>query len=265
VSAAAVPPLTIKQHQLVRRALPMVDEEAARLKRKYGWAVEEEDLRSAGKLALYQCASRFDEQRRVPFEGYARFRVRGAMRSLVKAETRGARLKREMTRAAAERMADYHDDYDVLRDDLTEIQRRLDLMCDRQASATWLAGASQARREADQDPEAAAEYAQVLDALEDVVAPLAKDERALLDLVFGCGFNLERTAEELGVVKDTAWRRIHRVLDKLRVALAALGVTRAPEPMSHPAVRPLLLVRALRPGSEADDEPPASGDPPQQR
>jgi RNA polymerase sigma factor for flagellar operon FliA len=262
--------LTIHQHGLVSRALHVVDEEAAKLRARFGDLVDANDLKSKGKLALYQCARRFDRQRCRSFEGYARFRVRGAMLDHVARETISARVRRKIERASAERVADYHDDYDVLRDDRSEMQRRLDLMCAREAAAAYLAGAEQARHEAGHDPEAAAEYAETIAALDTVVTPLSEDERTLLDLLYASDFNLEQAAAELGVVKETAWRRIHRLLERLRIALVALGVTQAPEPMSHPSVRPVLVARApprttprnAATGPEVGDE---MGDPAKQR
>jgi len=269
VTDEALPVLTIQQHGLVRRALHVVDEEAAKTKSKYDDAVDADDLKSRGKLALYQCAQRFDKARCRSFEGYARFRVRGAMLDHVACETTAARVQRKIARASAERVADYHDDYDVLRHERDEFQRRLDLMCEREVAAAYLAGGEQARREAGHDPEAAADYAETIAALDTAVMPLSAEERMLLDLLFASDFNLEQAAAELDVVKETAWRRIHRLLDKLRVALVALGVTHAPQPMRHPSVRPVLVPRAPRRAvsntatrPEVDDAP---DDPPEQR
>lgn len=277
----ALPVLTIRQHGLVRRALHVLDEEAARIKAQYGDAVDFEELKADGKLALYECAQRFDERVCPSFEAYARFRVRGTMLDQVATETTEARVRKRMERAAAQRIADYHDDYDVLRHDRPEFLRRLDLMCDRVATAMHLSGSEQARREAGDNPEAAAAYAEEIAALETVIAPLNAEERELLDLIYASDFNLEQAGAALGVVKETAFRRIHRLLDKLRVALVALGVTHAPEPMRHPNVRPVLVPRTPRPattneatgteddhGRELDDGSEmgdAAGDPEKQR
>jgi RNA polymerase sigma factor for flagellar operon FliA len=250
------PPLTIKQHGLVRRALYVVDEEAAKVARRYGGLVPLDDLRTAGKLALYGCARRFVEGPGRTFEGYARFRVRGAMKDEVRCETREARVRREMARAGTNHMGDYHDDYDILRHDPAELERRLDAMCDEHATVMWLGGAMQARREAEQDPEAAAEYADTLAALDVVLGPIGEDDRTLLDLVFASGFKIEEAADALGVVRETAGRRLKRVLERLRRALAPLGVLAPPEPMSHPGVRPILVGR----GPPREKRPPGGGD-----
>jgi RNA polymerase sigma factor (sigma-70 family) len=253
-------PLTIKQHMLVKRAQHVVDEEAAWLGRKYRGLVDVDDLKSEGKLALYRSVLRFDEQVSPELVPYARRRVRGSMLRLVKAETRQAKVKRSVAIASAERMANYTDDFNIqkLRDDLDELQRRIDLAASRHASAMWLAGASEAKLQAVDDPEFAVEFGETIAALEAVLKPLPEKDRTLLDLVFASGFNLEQAGEELGVDRQTAWRRTQRILEKLRQDLTALGVTRAPRPAGYAVVRPLLVPRAPpkeRPPDASHDAP----------
>jgi RNA polymerase sigma factor FliA len=247
-------PLTIQQHQRVLRALHVIDDEALKLKRRYGTLVDVDDLASEGKLALYDCARRFDEKICPAFEPYARLRVRGAMLNHLKCETRYARVVREMRVASAESVADYHDDFDILRHTAEEFQRRIDLMCQEHAAAMFLAGAEQAKREAEHEPEAAREYAHAIAVLAEVVKPLAAEDRRLLDMIYASNFNLDQAADDLGVSRKTAWRRLHRVLDQLRRALVLLEVRRAPPPMDLRHTRHVLVDRT--PGSkEADDEP----------
>jgi RNA polymerase sigma factor for flagellar operon FliA len=248
------PPLTIAQHGLVRKALYVVGEEAAKLKRKYGALVELDDLMSLGKIALYGCARRFVAAPGRTFAGYARFRVRGAMRDDIRGATREARVRREMAREGSHRMADYHDDFDVLRHERSEFERRLDLMTEHHATAMWLGGAMQVRREAEQDPEAAAEYARTLAVLDDVLGPLDADERQLLDLIYASEFEVGEVAEALGVVRETAGRRIKRLLEQLRRALVARGITYAPQPMNHAGVRPSLVPRGPPPERRRDGD-----------
>ncbi len=246
-------PLTIQQHLKVRSALPMVEEHAQHFERKYAGLVRGDDLRGEGKLALCDVVRRFDETRRKVedadakrardgFEVFASYRVKGAMRNHVKAETRQQRIRKEIDRAFYNRMADYGDDYDILRHDQPEFQRRLDVMCQHALSAMLFAGAEQARREAEDDPAAAVEYAESLATLRVLVLALKPEERQILDLVFGYGFNLDEAADAMVVVKLTAWRRLHRVLESLRRELEMLGMKDMPVPvkLSRP---PLCLVR----------------------
>jgi RNA polymerase sigma factor (sigma-70 family) len=249
-----LPPLTIQQHRMAVRMEHVVAEQAKIVLGDYHGLVDEEELHSEGKLALCRAILRYDETKSSDPEAHARGRVRGAMLRLVKTETRARKLKRVMQRAAAERMATYVEDFDVmkLRDKREQVEELLDKISDRLASAMWLAGANEEKQQASDDPEAAAEYAETIAALEVVLKPLPEKERLLLDLIFASSFNLEDAAEEMGVDRQTAWRRLQRVLEKLRRELYMLGVARAPAAVVHPFVRPLLTPRAPRRSSEED-------------
>jgi RNA polymerase sigma factor (sigma-70 family) len=251
-------PPRIDQHKQVRAALPLVEKHARHFEREYGRLVEGDDLRTVGKLALYAAARRFDEKRvTVPradetgmsgFEVFASFRIKGAMRNAVKAETKQERIKKEMDRAFYNRMAEYTDDFDILRHDQPEFQRRLDVMCQHALSAMFYAGAEQARREDEHDAETALAYAESLATLRVLVLALKPDERQVLDLVYGHGFNLDDAADAMNVARVTAWRRLHRVLESLRREFEAIGLTDMPVPvkLSRP---PLCLVRPPPVGS----------------
>jgi RNA polymerase sigma factor for flagellar operon FliA len=244
-------PLTIKQHQMVRAALPLIEKHAAYFERKYRGLVQGDDLRAEGKLALYDAARRYDEARGKSFETFASYRVMGAMVNLVRAETRQARILKEVDRAFYNRMADYHDDFDVLRHDQPEFQRRLDMMCQHAAAAMFVAGAEQAHREEEQDPAAAMEHAESLATLRALVSALKPDERQLLDLTYRHGFHLHEAADAMNVARITAWRRLQRVLESLRREFEAIGEQGMPGPvkLSRP---PLCLVQPppLGPGEK---------------
>lgn len=245
------PPLTLKQHARVRHAAHVAEEEAEQIKRRYTTLVDRDDLRSIGTLALYECARLFDETVGVVFSTYARLRVRGAMMRHVKCESRQRRVVHEIRIASAELMAGYADDFDILRHSREEFQHRIDLMCERHAAAMFLAAAEQARLESESDVDAAREYAHAIAGLAEVVAPLDEGDRRLLDLIYASRFNLDEAARDLGVVRKTAWRRLHRVLDQLRLALIALEVTRAP-----PRASPAATIVQLRPVLSDRGPPP---------
>lgn len=242
------PPLTIKQHADVKRALYLVDEEAVKVGAMFGLAAKHhaiDDLRTIGKLALYDSVRRFDEARKVKLAGFARLRVRGAMIDTVKAERKEARLLRGMARAVAYGMADYFDDFDVLRDDDAELQRRLDLFCDTADAIMFMAGAEETRRQADDDGTAGREeYAWTFSALAEVVQGIDPDGRALLDMVFATGFNLQQAADDLGVDRQTAWRRLRRLLGDMRRLLNTRCVREAPAPRNDVPIPEVLQERA---------------------
>jgi RNA polymerase sigma factor (sigma-70 family) len=246
-------PLTIKQHLMVSRTIDVVDEELERARYKYGTALDESDARSNANKALIACARRFEEGRGKSFATYARFRVRGVMLSHVRAAGRRDRILLQMRRALANRMAEYHDDFDSARHDKDECQRRLDAMGAEHAIAMALAGGEAARLAAAEDSEIADEYIDAIEAVEKVVGTLDKEERRLLDLIYASDFTFEEVAAELGVEKGTAWRRLRRLLPKLRRELHKRGVKKAPPPMDLPLARPVLL-RVVRPERDTTDE-----------
>lgn len=227
-------PLTIQHHTWVRGAIHVVEEQALKIARKRNLRPDDpavDDLRSVGKLALYNAVRRYDPAKVKSFAGYARFRVRGAMLNSLQATTRTARIEREMARAMANRMAEYTDDFDILRHDTAEFARRLDELCEHAATTMFVAGAELARRELDDDQaEGREEYARALLLLGELVRALKAEERTLLDLLYGCGFDLQAAAERLGVVKTTAWLRLRRLLVSLRRELNKRFVYHAPHP-----------------------------------
>ena len=189
--SAMEPPLTIKQHNQVKRALHVVDEEALHVAAMLGLSPKDhrvDDFKTIGKLALYEAVIRLDEKRST-LANFGRLRVRGAILDTVKRETRVERIELAMARAVAYRMADYWDDYNIFKHDEEECDRRLDLLVESAAVVMFAAGVEQARREADEDGVAGREeYARAIAVLKEIVLALNEDERALLDMLFGCGF-----------------------------------------------------------------------------
>jgi RNA polymerase sigma factor (sigma-70 family) len=258
VSNGTPPPLTIKQHAEVRGALYVVDEEALRVAGMLQLAPKHhrvDDFRSIGKIALYDAVTRYDENRG-SFANYGRWRVRGAILKTVKRETRAERIELEMACAVANRMADYWDDFNILEHDEAECARRLDLFFETAAVTMFVAGAERARREADEDPVAEREeYARAIAVLRELVFALEPDERALLDLLFGCGFDLQSAGDQLGVHKVTAWQRLHRLLARLKRELHMRHVLESPSPRDDVEAQPVLRtdLRVIRGGPEEDD------------
>jgi RNA polymerase sigma factor (sigma-70 family) len=243
MSTGTPPPLTIKQHAEVMGALFVVDEEALRVAGMLHLPPKHhrvDDFRSIGKIALYDAVTRYDENRG-SFPAFGRWRVRGAILKTVKRETRDERIELEMACAVANRMCDYWDDFNILEHDKAECSRRLDVFFDAATVAMFVAGAEQALREANDDAVALRElYARAIEALREIVLALEDDERKLLDLLFGCGFNLHRAGEQLGVHKMTAWQRLQRLLTRLKRELHMRHVLEPPSPRDDVPTEPVL-------------------------
>lgn len=84
------PATNVIRDERILAHLPLVDPIARNIVRNLPPSFELDDLRSAGYLGLLHAAERFDASRGVLFSTYARYRVRGAMRDLVKKQRRAA-------------------------------------------------------------------------------------------------------------------------------------------------------------------------------
>jgi len=256
------PVLSIKQHNLVREALPVVEECASKICWKYdlfgrperrhihnggvGDCVGYSDLCTIGKLALYESVPRFQPGRNRTFKRYAHYRVLGAMMDEVIATTVQARVDREMLRAFAYYMADHNDDFDIMRHEKPEMQRRVDAMCGNAAAVMFVAGAEEARVEAERDLVAdTEETALAIEGLRALIGDLSEEERQFLALLFAHGFDHHKVGEIIGVARETVCRRLARLCADLKRLLKTLDITHVPPRTQLPGLRPLL--------SEPDD------------
>jgi RNA polymerase sigma factor (sigma-70 family) len=227
-----LPVLTLVQHLLVRRALSLVDELARDEHDRYRGLIDLDDLRSTGKLALYAAAVRFDEAFGVDFEQFARWGVYGAMIKAVRHEARHARVKRAARHTMARMLAYYTDDYDLIRDDDAELQRRLDKFCDNLAGVMFAGGIEEVtRRRPDVVFAEREEYARAIAMLQEAVSDLEEPEERMLTLLFREELTLHEVADHLGISYQAAWCRNTRLLKRLRDKLTRLGLTQAPVPI----------------------------------
>jgi RNA polymerase sigma factor for flagellar operon FliA len=245
VEPVGPPVLTTQQHVLVRDALPVVEECAGKVCARYdlygrperrhvhagrsGDCVGYSDMGTIGKLALYDAVRRYVDGRNRSFPRFARYRVFGAMMNEVKATTRQRRIDREILRAFAYYMADYADDFDIMKHDRTEMQRRVDAMCDSAVAVMFVVGAELERVDAERDVVADAEESErAIEALQEVVSQLDDDERRFLDLLFARGFDQHQVGEEIGVTRETVNRRLARLTADLRRLLKTFSIHHAP-------------------------------------
>jgi RNA polymerase sigma factor (sigma-70 family) len=265
----APPVLTPMQHTLVHEALPLVDECAGKVCERYdlfgrpahrhvhkggaGDCVGYSDMGTIGKLALYECVPRYKEGRNCTFARYARYRVFGAMIDEVRVMTRQRRIDREILRAFAYYMADYTDDFDIMQHDRTEMQRRVDAMCDAAVVVMFVVSAEQERADAERDALADAEEGAVaVEALREIVGGLDEDQRKFLDLLFVDGFDQHAVGEKIGAARETVCRRLARLMGDMKRLLKTFGIKRAPPPIQFRGLRPVF-------GEPGDAAPPAPG------
>ena len=179
------------------------------------------------------------------------------MMSEIKCETEEAKVKRDMIRALANYLADYDDDFNILKHDKPEIQRRLDLMVANAALVMFLVAAEHERIESARDKVADAdEHAVAIEALREVHEALDPDHRELLSLLFVQGFDQHKVGDLTGVAHETVCRRLGRLLGELRRSLKQRGVTQAPAQIHLAGMQPVLDAPA--PDDAAPPRAPAS-------
>jgi RNA polymerase sigma factor (sigma-70 family) len=242
VTSTPEPVLTIQQHLLVREAMPTVEVCAKRVKRRWWWRfghdLDEDDLCSVGKLALYECVPRFRKARNQSFPRFAYLRVTGAMIDDVVASTTEARIVRAIIRAVCFHMADYTDDFNIMHHDRDEMHRRVDAMCEAAAAVAFAAGVEELRRERERDLLAdAEEHARAIEALRQVVAELPEEDRRLLELLYDQGFDQHKAGQILDVTHETVCRRLRRLREGLKRLLKVKGIHAAPPPVDSPPLR----------------------------
>jgi len=221
--------LTAAQKARVEDALGMVENLALALRGEWP-RVRYEDLFQAGSEALSRAAIRYDEEREVPFEGFAFKRVRGAMLK----EAHGATFLTRAVRAAVR--ADEHDEPEpaVATSVLEALDRtpevaRAELKEHLRARVASMAAAAAL---ATPDPEEAmieaGQTRMALDALKDVVAELGDDEQTLLRMYYTELANLDAIVAALHISKRSVQRLHEQVKQVLKKRLIRRGVGEPP-------------------------------------
>jgi RNA polymerase sigma factor (sigma-70 family) len=233
-------PLTIRQHLLVRAALPAVERHARHVIWRWPGLVDADDLRSVGKLALYDAVTRFDETLEVPFDDFASMRVYGAMLDTVRRESRDVRRRLTIERETVRFLETYDDDYNILHHDDDELHRRLDTFKGSVLAVAFAAALEEALAEANEDAvDEQEDLARAMTKLGEAVAQLDRRDQGVLKWLVVDRLDLQGIAEKLGSRhKTTAWRRVQLVLKRLREYLLGQGITRAPRPRSIDPERP---------------------------
>jgi RNA polymerase sigma factor for flagellar operon FliA len=203
----------------VRRHERMVRRTATRVARELNLVRSTDDLVSIGFEALLSARSTFDEKRGVPFEGYAYYRVRGAM--LADGVTIDGLSRRTIARimragdAAAEELGEER----AQRDDSDEADRitlGFEVLFGKVTGALLCARVAEEEKTPESQLIAEIERARVRAA----IAALQERERILLFALYFEERVLDDVAADIGLTKSGASRMHVRALGQLRQALA---------------------------------------------
>jgi RNA polymerase sigma factor for flagellar operon FliA len=213
--------------RLFRENKALLETVARRMARRFGGAVELDDLRSLGGPALLQAAQTFDPSR-AKFTTYASHKIRWAMLDGVRRETHGrSAAARALALLASERYAEGTAD----RDDPSEppqpeesYQGRLRELLDGHATAL-AAGLSAAHAKAEltpdpiETPEDRVLRADLLASVRRAVAELPDRERQLVERHYFGDEPFDAIAADLGISKSWASRLHAQAIDRLGVAM----------------------------------------------
>lgn len=226
------PPLTISQHTRVLESLYLIDPIGKRVLKRFARHVrlELDDLRSVGKLALYNAVVRF-KSHLGEWEPYASVRVEGDMINSVKRESGEGRIQQAAIAALAHHLAHRGDKFNILHDTLPDMEAVLNKISLAALVVQFAAGLEQAQREAIDHANEVEEYVAAVEQLRKAKATLPPDLQELVRLAFHERLYQEDIAGQLGIATRTVARRIDRALVLLREYLVAHGVTQAPVPV----------------------------------
>ncbi len=233
-------PLTVAQHRVVRDALHVVDEQALKVARRVRPGPHgrrgERSARHRQDRPLRDHARRYDEARGDTFAYFASLRVRGPCSAASRSRAHGprralhgergrpahGRLRRRLRRPPTRRA-----EIEAPRRPLRRERRRRDVRRGRPRRRG-------AKANLDADPISGREERARRTILSRSASSGARsrtsDEGALLDILFDHGFDLHAAADQLGVDRQTAWRRLQRLLARACAAISARFIREAPCP-----------------------------------
>jgi RNA polymerase sigma factor (sigma-70 family) len=229
------PPLTAAQALRVQEVLEqgVVETFARPLAVQFAGLTTREDLEQLGREGLAQAARNYRPEEG-PFLPYARCRIRGAMLDSIRVEAFEARVTRAGVRAVDEVLKLYDDDFDVLRHDEDERQRRLDQFSDATLVATLLGMVTEAQKACSPDEVGEQEELRKTRELVDQgKKELPAKQQRVLDLLFAEGRTQEDAASILDRDVTTVRRNLKTALGRLRKWLSFHGIDMLPDPATE--------------------------------
>ncbi len=234
---------TKKRNELIVKYAPLVKNIAERMAMRLPPHVDRDDLISAGTMGLISAVERFDENRNVPFEIYARHRVRGAIlddlrsRDILSRSSRNKdtrlesafrQLRNELGREpeeeeVAEFMGLSMDDYYALLDDV----RGVSLLSsdDLPPDYTERYALSEVLEKIDKDnPFDLLKKKEVKGVLKEAIESLPEKEGIVLSLYYYEELTLKEIGLTLGLTESRICQIHARAMIRLRNALKPLGL-----------------------------------------
>jgi RNA polymerase sigma factor (sigma-70 family) len=217
--AAALPPLTEEQAQLVALGLPMVERYAAEISRRLKGRIAPDELMAWGTLALDKAARNYRPEICPSFLHFARHHVEGDMLDAVQEELGSlrARVERAMDRAYCRAVAQQTLGVDLFADEDEALLQGARNGCAEALAAAFVAGALEAGQATPEDAVAELEGEVVTrEQLKAAMGELTAEERRVVEMVYEGGMTMVEVARVVGVHVNTVQKRHGSALRKLR-------------------------------------------------
>lgn len=228
--------------RLILAYAPLVRYVADRLRVGLPAHVDARDLYSAGTFGLINAVDRYDPSLGVPFESYARTRIRGSIIDELRAVDWVPRSVRTLARQVEQAMAqaqgelqrtptdeEVADRAGISLDELHQLYAKVGMAhvaaLDEVMRARPLAAEGELTDSA-LDPEQAAEHAWEQRELREAIAELPHRDQQLLGLYYVEGFTMAEVGEVLGVTESRVSQLHTRAMLRLRALLSHRQVSR---------------------------------------
>lgn len=207
-------------HRLFMQELDLVEIIAGRIVRAIGVLAERDEVVAAGREGLLDAAMRFDPTRGVPFRAYANIRIQGAIIDSIRKSARLPRRAHERLRtlqASAVTNAGAADDVFPRHPGPTDEAAQETALAMQLSSVTTamfaaiastdgFGGSSDPEADLSQDPETAAQQAELVRTLQEGIATLDDDEAMMIRLSHFEGMSTRQIARDLNVCDTWCFR-----------------------------------------------------------
>ena len=232
-----------KRNELIVRYAPLVKNIAERMAMRLPAHVDRDDLVSAGTMGLISAVERFDKERNVQFEVFARYRIRGAILDELRSRdmlSRSSRnkdsrlekafsiLRNELGREPSEdEVAEFMElsmeEYYALLDDA----RGLSLLSSDDLPPDYTERYAQSEvleKIGQENPYAVLKQKEIKQVLKDAIESLPEKEGVVLSLYYYEELTLKEIGLTLGLTESRICQIHARAVIRLRSALKPLGV-----------------------------------------
>jgi len=224
--------------QLVMKHLPLIKVVAAGIRRNLPAHVDLDDLVQAGAVGLLDAARKYDTGKKVLFETYAKYRIRGAILDSLRKADRGSRGLRKqqkeieaVTRALAAEFGRTPTDVEVAARLGIDLKRLRDLLshlralgAGHQKGATEVAIAGEALEDPRRQPDRICARSRLQELLVGAMTALPHRSRSIIELYYREELTMREIGNRFGINESRVSQIHKRSLELMAATLRSLGI-----------------------------------------